>query len=254
MNTKAPLKWWILLLMPFCGSAQINSGFIAHLQDLQLKAEHRAYLNTLQASPDSLHYEEARYNLLYFNDSLFLQHFEQAQQLCRQDSQLMKKAHLAFLNCTTKRADTWFSREAANTSPNNSAELNRAYRASVNPLPFRSEDFPEPLRKTFDQYRRDCRKKPGLAMAFSAIIPGSGKWYAGRGRSFLMAFTINAAYAAQSIESYQKLGLKHPLTMINLGAFAVFYLSNIYGSYADIKQSRKESKKQWIVESLQYYN
>ena len=86
------------------------------------------------------------------------------------------------------------------------------------------------------------------------MIPGLGKLYTGKPRSALMTFVLNCGYAVQTIESSRKLGNRHPLTVINVAAFGIFYLSNIYGSFTSVKDLKKEYKKQFIHDATEYYN
>ena len=245
----------LCLLWTFLIKAQINIGFIEHLRTSNLPVEYSAYLHSLEpAGNDSIHYQYARYYLRYFNDSAFMHHYSKAAELCERDTQLVAEAHMAFLNRSTPYAIRWFEQVEHRQGNARIAALDQVYRASLHPKNVQASLFPEQLQGSFRLYQKSYAKKPGVAMALSVLLPGSGKWYAGRGRSFLMSLGLNVAYGAQSYESYKRLGLTHPLTLVNLGAFSIFYLSSVYGSYRDVKQARKESKKQWISETLLYYH
>ena len=73
------------------------------------------------------------------------------------------------------------------------------------------------------------RKSPALAGILSAIIPGSGKAYAGRWKDGVIAFIISSSSAFISIKGFNK----NPSSIYPwiMGSFAVAYYSgNIYGS------------------------
>lgn len=77
---------------------------------------------------------------------------------------------------------------------------------------------------------------------FSAIIPGSGKAYAGKPHQGLTNLLMCASLAAISTENYLKRGTKDPRTISFGGLFALFYTGNIYGS-AFAAQTHNEEKK-----------
>src|SRR5690349_21266396 len=103
------------ILLFFCPGvclAQINTGFIEHLETNDLQMEHRSYLNSLSQS-DSTHYFTARYHLKYFNDSLFLKNYLLSAELCRNDRQLMARAGSRILRFSKKPfADRWFATQS----------------------------------------------------------------------------------------------------------------------------------------------
>jgi hypothetical protein len=230
--------------------AQIDVKFIDHLSVNNLGKEHQAYLLTLSLS-DSAYYYKARYSLKYQNDSALLSNFFNSKTLSEKDTLFLKETSVYFLSKNNSASHTWFtnSKSAAIT---HGPEL--AYKAGLNPNPYPTEIFPPELQKSFKLYRKAYRKSPLLASALSLLLPGSGKLYAGKTKTFLLTFMLNAAYALQTAESAQKLGLKNPFTIINAGAFAVFYLSNIYGGYKAVTDLRKERKKQFLTDAANFYN
>jgi TM2 domain-containing membrane protein YozV len=93
-----------------------------------------------------------------------------------------------------------------------------------------------------------------VAALMSVFVPGLGKLYAGKTRAFFTTLILNAAYAAQTLESNRKLGTTSVLTIINASAFTTFYLSNIYGSFKAVQQRKKEFKKQFLTDATLHYN
>jgi hypothetical protein len=77
--------------------AQIDVGFVNHLNENNLINEHRHYLSTFPQEMDSIQYYQAKFNAKYFNDSLFLFHYFKSITLCNNDSVLIENASVAFL-------------------------------------------------------------------------------------------------------------------------------------------------------------
>ncbi len=95
----------------------------------------------------------------------------------------------------------------------------------------------EHLAHEIEQHRP---KKPWLAGAMSAVIPGSGKFYAGKKGEGVANFLGTVSFGAIAWENYRKLGLKNAKTIIFGGIFAATYVSNIYGSAMSVKIQETE--------------
>jgi hypothetical protein len=95
------------------------------------------------------------------------------------------------------------------------------------------------------QMQKIRHRSPFIAGALSAIVPGSGKLYAGyRGKaisSFLSATTL----AIVATESYIKDGPKSPSFIIFSGLFSVFYVGNIWGSVLSVRIKQDESFREF---------
>ena len=77
-------------------------------------------------------------------------------------------------------------------------------------------------------------KSPALAAIASAIIPGSGKIYAGKLGEGISAFLLTGVFGAITAEHWVKDGPANWKTIVPglLGAF--LYIGNIYGSYMSV--------------------
>lgn len=96
-------------------------------------------------------------------------------------------------------------------------------------------------------------KSPWLAGAMSAVIPGSGKIYAGDLRSGVSTFLIVGALGAMAAESWSKLGIKDWRTITLSSLFGVFYIANIYGSALSVsvtKQTYEDAQKATLLFGL----
>jgi len=83
-------------------------------------------------------------------------------------------------------------------------------------------------------------KKPVVAAALSAIIPGLGKVYTGNFKDGIISFIFVGINTFQSIRYYNKKGFKSGGTWIFGGLAAGFYLGNIYGSFKAAKLKNKQ--------------
>jgi hypothetical protein len=84
-----------------------------------------------------------------------------------------------------------------------------------------------------------------LSGAMSAIIPGSGKMYAGKVGEGVSALLMNAILASVTIENYRKAGPTNFKTIALGSLFTIFYIGNIYGSAISVKVYRDEFYKRY---------
>lgn len=83
-------------------------------------------------------------------------------------------------------------------------------------------------------------KSPALAGLMSAIIPGSGKIYAGKvgqGLATIMATTI---MGIQTYEGYRKDGANSPRFIIYASLLSSFYIANVWGSVISVNVRKRE--------------
>ncbi len=235
--------------------AQINKNFIGHLGRNQLQTEHQYYLfQTPLVQNDTLNYYKALYYLTYPNDSLFLTHVQTAGQLAFEDSCLLFTASINFLYNWKTKQENWFRLlQEKKDLPKSIQLLQQTFKAAQDPLNTKPLALPDNLRYDFSRYQKVCAKKPLLAAGLSALVPGLGQLYIGKKKSFVFTFFSQLIVAAQSYESVKHLGYKNAFSIINLGVWSVFYLSTIYGSYADTYKIRNELKQQYLKHASEYY-
>ncbi len=82
----------------------------------------------------------------------------------------------------------------------------------------------------FTQYTAVKRKSGFLAATLSAVIPGTGKMYAGKPGEGLSALITNLILGWQFYDHYNHLGFRSVRTIAYGALFSTFYLGNIYGS------------------------
>ncbi len=83
-------------------------------------------------------------------------------------------------------------------------------------------------------------KSPLLAGALSALIPGSGKIYAGKTGEGIVGLLINGILGLQTYEAYRKDGFQSARFWIFGSVFSFFYIGNIWGSVFTVKISNDE--------------
>lgn len=84
------------------------------------------------------------------------------------------------------------------------------------------------------------RKSPFLAGLYSAVLPGAGKFYAGKKRQGIAAFLPVMSLAAVTYEAYRKGGVRSA-RFIGFGSlFSLFYVGNIWGSVLSVRIKEKE--------------
>ena len=108
---------------------------------------------------------------------------------------------------------------------------------SYNYFPLADEE-----KKTTDYYsqlKRVKRKSPFLAGAMSAVLPGSGKFYAGYKGQGIAALMTVGVLGISAAECYYRLGYKSPQFITFGSLFAIFYVGNIWGSTLSVKLARE---------------
>lgn len=83
-------------------------------------------------------------------------------------------------------------------------------------------------------------KKPGLALAMSAIIPGAGKAYTGNWKDGLISLVFVGGTAFQAVRYFNKKGPESGYFIVYASIATSFYIGNLYGSY---KAARKHNLK-----------
>lgn len=84
------------------------------------------------------------------------------------------------------------------------------------------------------------KKSPFLAGCMSAIVPGTGKLYAGYTGMAAAAAIPTVLWGAAAVESYIKAGPSSPQFIIFASLFSTFYIGNIWGSVLSVKVKREE--------------
>lgn len=93
------------------------------------------------------------------------------------------------------------------------------------------------IRKDLEEHKR---KSPFLAGLMSAIVPGSGRIYAGKTGLGIGTFLTTAVLGLQTWEGYRKDGIESARFIIFGSIFSVLYVGNIWGSVFTVKMVNNE--------------
>lgn len=96
-------------------------------------------------------------------------------------------------------------------------------------------------------------KSMGLAALFSALLPGSGKVYAGETGAGISSFLILAGLGGVAAENIFKSGIMSWNSILFTSLLGVFYIGNIYGSMVSIQTYRNrfnETYQQGILATV----
>jgi len=83
-------------------------------------------------------------------------------------------------------------------------------------------------------------KKMWLAGLMSAVVPSSGKIYAGKTGEGIASMLMVTSMGLVTWENHRKLGVKNFKTILFGSIFSIFYVGNIYGSVFSVKISNEE--------------
>lgn len=230
--------------------SQLNEAFIKHLSVRRLQREHSILLKTSTADSDSTLFFLTKYGFDYGVDSLAI--LSSDSRLFLSDSNAVNFGSLYFLTRDQPSSIKWIN--AASKHASFSDRLAYLVNAANAPLLYSEYKPAEDLVRDWNYLLSSYRKKPVVAALLSAAVPGLGKLYAGRKRSFFATLTTHAIFGVQSYELLKRLGPNHLLTIGSLGYFSLFYLTNIYGSYRAVKQRRLEAKRELLINASNYYS
>jgi len=93
---------------------------------------------------------------------------------------------------------------------------------------------------SFERLQQIKKRSPFMAGMFSAIIPGTGKLYAGYKGKALAAFLQVGLLGAVTVENYIIAGPASPQFIIFASIFSIFYVGNIWGSILSVQIKRDE--------------
>ncbi|MEQ8240612.1 MAG: hypothetical protein RIA69_15440, partial [Cyclobacteriaceae bacterium] len=102
------------------------------------------------------------------------------------------------------------------------------------------KDYEKDLTGIHELIKNRKSKSPLLAGMMSAVIPGSGKIYAGKIGQGAMSLLISGVFGLQTWESYRKDGVKSARFIIFGSLFSAFYVANIWGSVVTVKMTEIE--------------
>ncbi len=237
--------------------SQDKQDFIKHLFKEKQKIELLQFIQQSYLNNDSLDYLLAKYNLGYQQDSSFLFFVQKSKILFVTDTIATGYASCYFLKSDQLEQDRkeWFREMQKNKKVEGVNRISDIFFLNeTKPNLIHESNYPNLLQASVNQYKQAALKNPIKAACLSAIVPGLGKMYIGKYRIGLNAMFMNGVFAAQTYESIHKLGVKHPLSIVNIILSSLFYASTIYGSYRDTEYYKKENLQQLYHDASNYYS
>ena len=237
--------------------SQIDLNFIDHLQKNKLYKEQAYYLTTLEkqtTKTDSISYQFAKLYLQQQKDSLFFLEYQISKQLFNSDTNAIRVANYYFFKHPKSYfQNLWFSQSDKTTTDTINTNIVNLY-LSLSSKQNTTIYINPYLTKDIKKYNKLKHKSPVLAGFLSALVPGLGKFYGQHPRSGVTTFISHGINAYQAIESINTYGVKNSFSIFSMSFFGLFYASNIYGSFHDLKALKKERKKQILIDAEKYYH
>jgi hypothetical protein len=250
----------ISCILWFLGSVNLSLGqidldYLQHLSSQNLKLEHGEYLQRLKPTltVDSCDYFWSKYFLQYHLTDSLLSKRPLRNSVFQQDTMALLLTALWALEDPYSPREALFS--ILDSSRHNAVgRLKRIEQMGLAPKNFPMQmELPMGLQESWQELRTYSKKSPLKAALCSAILPGSGKWYAQRSNTALVNTVGMSLFAAQTIESIRKLGWDHALTIGNVTVFAIFYSGNIVGSAKAVKVRQIELRNKFYRNAAYYY-
>ena len=196
------------------------------------------YYNLKVLDSSALYFEKVKPGDLYYK-SLFFSAFNRAylKQTASarkvlstleptQDSSLLKLKNLEFASLSLlERDDEGFKKLSGN------------FRYDY----FAIADEEKKSMELFRDLKQIRRKSPLLAGTLSALLPGSGKFYAGYKGQGIAALMTVGVMGLSAFESYYRLGPRSPQFITFGSLFTIFYIGNIWGSTISVKLAREHA-------------
>jgi hypothetical protein len=243
----------VFLMICFSSYSQINSSFIKHLVLYDLNTEHNSYLNSFSDSTniDSLDYFKLKFYLLHNKYDTFLDNVSVNPDVLN-DSSLLDYSTGHLLKWSISKTKSLIKIDSLFGMNYLSNSLIKKSLLLVGDKTLSADFLPSSLRTHFDEFEKTRNKKAWVGGALATLLPGAGKLYIGRGKSFLGSFMVNIFYGATAYESIHQFGIRNTYSILTTGVFSAFYLSNIYGTIFDLKRIKIEKKKHFLYEVADY--
>ena len=247
------------LISIFSKGQMVNNSFYKHLLNNNLNDEFKTYIKrkSLLIGSDSLNYYQSLFYLKNDNADSFLDSYKRSKVIFDNDSVAKTYASYYMMKgslLSTHSSNIWYSLISKDKNNSVIEELIQVHNISDDPNILMIKKIPNALHPSFDSYSEFERKKPGYAALMSTFVPGLGKLYGEKKRSFYITLFSHVLFGLQTYESIRRLGVKNPISIINLSLSGLFYFSNIYGSYFNIIKSKKERRKLFIINATNYYS
>jgi TM2 domain-containing membrane protein YozV len=109
-----------------------------------------------------------------------------------------------------------------------------------------------PLLNLVEKSRNTRYKKPFVGALFSAIIPGTGKVYAGAWQDGIIGFFMTSISGFLAYRAYDKYGIENPYTWFVGGMALGYYTGNVYGGQSAVKKYNLKKENEIVDETKRY--
>jgi hypothetical protein len=123
---------------------------------------------------------------------------------------------------------------------NRDLELYIEYDSKINNEYYFYSEERDNLQRIADNLRSRKLKSPWVAGMLTAIVPGSGKFYAGKRGQGVYSFVISMFLALQTWESFNKDGLNSTRFIAYGSLLSLFHAGNIWSSALSVKNYNNE--------------
>jgi len=185
-----------------------------------IKRVYSFYGNSLDTMPQMLATEFVKLQLL--TDSLSV-----VEKFLQQNSRLSPEDKLVYQSCNLLLSDDYTK-----------ASLLVKEAASKNPA------FPAGIIKLTDKAGKVKFKSPFIAAGFSAIIPGTGKFYTKNWADGFFAMLFVGGNAWQAYRGFHEHGLKSGYGWAFASLSASFYIGNVFGAVKAAKRYNKNKRNE----------
>jgi len=251
----------LFTILSFCCRAQTVSfqqemPFLAHLDSLKAMDEKMAYLeflftDSLNGENDSLSLEMARTCFAVNKFEKALLYFLSVH-IAIEDNTDQRKFGLSLLKNKSYRKYPEFNK-SWNISGDSVLVIQAMSAAVLADPDNEAARLNLRTRMPIQVPENDLQKKsPLLAGIYSAVIPGSGKYYCGKKNQFLTAFLPTLALGIQTYEAGTKGGMGSARFIVSGILFSFFYFGNIWGSVLEAKNHHIQNYREFENEILDY--
>ena len=108
----------------------------------------------------------------------------------------------------------------------------------------KNPDFPRDIKILSEKAARIKFKSPVIAAGFSAIIPGTGKFYTKNWTDGVVSMLFVVAYGWQAYRGFNDRGVKSGYGWTFASLSASFYIGNIFGAVKAAKRYNKNKKNE----------
>ena len=129
----------------------------------------------------------------------------------------------------------------------------RGYKLHQQKFSYTSYAMSEAEKKTDKYYETMLhfkKRSPVIAGLLSAVVPGLGKYYAGKKRQAVGTFLPILSLGILSAENYHKGGVRSAGFIGFASLFTLFYAGNIWGSIASVRIVKEEHNRYYYNEIL----